>query len=83
MQAQTHTHTHKYSPRHMQLLHNLSQLQAFSAYLAFDGVLLYNIWIYMMYVSTILKHIFFAIEPGLSAKPSGHHILENSGCHFF
>lgn len=35
-----------------------------------------------MYVSTILKHIFFAIEPGLSAKPSGLHILGNSGYHF-
>lgn len=36
-----------------------------------------------MYVSTILKHIFFAIEPGLSAKPSGLHILEKLRIPFF
>lgn len=35
-----------------------------------------------MYVSTTLKHIFFAIELGLSAKLNGLHIVENSGYFF-
>lgn len=90
MQAQTHTPTptHTYTNIHQgtcNFPHNLSrhvELQAFSAYIVLGWVLVYYTWIYTMYVSTILKHIFFAIEPGLSAKPSGLHILEISGCHF-
>lgn len=48
-----------------------------------SGVWVYHRWIYTTYVSTILKHIFFAIELGLPAAPSGLHILEKLRIPFF
>lgn len=74
MQAQTQRTQHTVEA-HAVFTCNFSSLSQFSGVYGPQGC------IYTTNVSTILKHIFFAIESGFSAAASCRHILYNSGHH--